>query len=86
MFWPPEARGVLAPRTGIKPACPALEGEVLTPGLPGKSRSCSSHLPHLHTAPKLPRCPMNPSRPTKHGDPEQLRRQDKHRTLNKQGH
>ena len=28
---------ILAPRPGIEPAPPALEGEVLTTGLPGKS-------------------------------------------------
>ena len=33
----PEACGILAPQPGIKPAPPALEGEVLTTGLPGKS-------------------------------------------------
>ena len=27
---------ILAPRPGIKPALPALAGEVLTTGLPGK--------------------------------------------------
>ena len=32
-----EARGILAPWSGIEPASPALEGEVLTTGLPGKS-------------------------------------------------
>ena len=39
MFWffGCEARGILAPRAGIKPAPPALEGEVLTTGLPAKS-------------------------------------------------
>ena len=37
MFWffGQEARGILAPRPGIEPAPPALEGEVLT-GPPGK--------------------------------------------------
>jgi len=29
--------GFLAPRTGIKPGPPALEGKVLNTGLPGKS-------------------------------------------------
>ena len=33
----PEARGVLAPWSGTKPAPPTLEGEVLTTGPPGKS-------------------------------------------------
>ena len=39
MFWffGGEACGILAPRPGIEPAPPALEGEVLTPGPPGKS-------------------------------------------------
>ena len=39
MFWffGREACGILAPRPGIEPAPPALEGEVLTTGLPGKS-------------------------------------------------
>ena len=39
MFWffGREACGILAPRLGIKPAPPALEGEVLTTGPPGKS-------------------------------------------------
>ena len=33
----PTACGILVPRTGIKPACLALEGGFLTPGAPGKS-------------------------------------------------
>ena len=39
MFWffGSEARGILAPRPGIEPAPPVLEGEVLTTGRPGKS-------------------------------------------------
>ena len=39
MFWffGHEACGILAPLPGIKPTTPALEGEVLTTGLPGKS-------------------------------------------------
>ena len=39
MFWVfgREACGILAPRPRIKPAPPALEGEVLTTGPPGKS-------------------------------------------------
>ena len=32
-----EAFGILAPRPGIEPAPPVLEGEVLTSGPPGKS-------------------------------------------------
>ena len=39
MFWffGHKARGILALRPRIKPAPPALEGEVLTTGPPGKS-------------------------------------------------
>ena len=39
MFWlfGHEKYGILAPWPGIKPTTPELEGEVLTPGLPGKS-------------------------------------------------
>ena len=39
MFWffGHKACGILAPRLGIEPAPPALEGEVLTTGSPGKS-------------------------------------------------
>ena len=36
-FFGHEACGILAPRLGIEPALPALEGEVLTAGLLGKS-------------------------------------------------
>ena len=35
LFFGQEARGLLAPRSGIKPAPPALEGKVLTAGSPG---------------------------------------------------
>ena len=40
MFWffGPEACGILAPRTGIEPTPPALEGKVLATGPPGKSQ------------------------------------------------
>ena len=40
MFWffGHEACGILAPQPGIEPAPPALEGEVLTTGPPGKSQ------------------------------------------------
>ena len=40
MFWffGPEANGILVPQPGIEPRPPALEGEVLTTGAPGKSR------------------------------------------------
>ena len=39
-FFGREACGILAPRPGIEPAPPALEGEVLTTGPPGKSLEC----------------------------------------------
>ena len=35
-FFDPEANRILAPPPGIKPALPAVEGEVLTTGPPGK--------------------------------------------------
>ena len=31
--------GILTPPSGVKPAAPALEGEILATGLPGKSLS-----------------------------------------------
>ena len=46
MFWifGCEACGILAPQPGIEPTLPALEGEVLTTGPPGKSlRSILKH-------------------------------------------
>ena len=36
-FCPPVMWGILAPQPGIELTPPALEGEVLTTGLPGKS-------------------------------------------------
>ena len=42
-FWPhPTACGILVPQPAIEPRPPALEGRVLTTGLPGKSRYYSS--------------------------------------------
>ena len=41
-----KACGILAPQPGIEPAPPALEGEVLTTGPPGKSL-CSENLTSL---------------------------------------
>ena len=40
MFWFSgcEACGILVPQSGIEPTPPALEGEVLTTGPPGKSQ------------------------------------------------
>ena len=39
-FFDLEACGILASWPGIDPAPPALEGEVLTTGLPGKFSIC----------------------------------------------
>ena len=43
MFWSfgSEACRILAPQPGFKPAPPALEGEVLSTGLPGKTQYSS---------------------------------------------
>ena len=43
MFWffGLEACGIEAPRPGIKPVLPALDGKILTTGPPGKSLSGS---------------------------------------------
>ena len=38
-FFGLETCGILAPQPGIKPIPPALEGEVLSPGLPGSPPS-----------------------------------------------
>ena len=37
MFFGPKAYGILSPQPGIRPVPPALEGDVLTTGSPGKS-------------------------------------------------
>ena len=39
-FFGHKACGILAPRPGMEPAPPALEGEALTTGPPGKSLNC----------------------------------------------
>ena len=39
-FFGHEACGILAPRQGIKPTTPVLEGKILTTGPPGKSPYC----------------------------------------------
>ena len=46
MFWffGRQACGILATRPGIQPATPAVEGEVLTSGPPGKSLGCNFQL------------------------------------------
>ena len=51
MFWffGLKACGILAPRPGIEPAPPALEGEVLTTGPPGKSPDILFN--HIHLFP-----------------------------------
>ena len=41
-FFVHTACGILAPRPGMEPAPPALEDEVLTTGLPGKSHDAFS--------------------------------------------
>ena len=38
-FFDLETCGILAPQPGIKPIPPALEGKVLSPGLPGSPPS-----------------------------------------------
>ena len=38
-FFGPEAWGILAPQPGVEPTPLALEGKVLTTGLPGKEYS-----------------------------------------------
>ena len=54
-FFGHEACGILAPGPGIEPTSPALEGEVLTTGLPGKSPQCLFFLTFcgLHLTPEL---------------------------------
>ena len=46
MFWffGCKGCGILAPPPGIEPALPALEGEVLTTGPPGKSQNLSFYM------------------------------------------
>ena len=41
-----EACGILAPQPGIEPPPPALEGEVLTIGQPGRSLLCFLYFHH----------------------------------------
>ena len=43
-FFGHKACGILAPQPGSKPALPALEGEVLTTGPPGKSHHQTAKL------------------------------------------
>ena len=49
MFWffGHEACGVLVPQPGIEPTPPALEGKVLTTGLPGKSLESFKEIPSV---------------------------------------
>ena len=44
-FFGLESCGILAPQTGIEPAAPALESEVLITGLPGKSLEEATLIP-----------------------------------------
>ena len=46
-FWGHETCGILAPWPGIEPAPDALEGEVVTTGLPGKSLGADCFLPGI---------------------------------------
>ena len=54
MFWffGHEACGILVPQPGVKPTPPALEGEVLTTGPPGKSPDL--HFYSFHSSIPLP--------------------------------
>ena len=49
MFWCFDCKpcGILAPRPGIEPTPPALEGKVLTTGLPGKFLKLLGSIPIL---------------------------------------
>ena len=49
----PEACGISAPRLGIKPVTPALEGGFLTTGLLGKSAAGLGQIPMLPTFPVM---------------------------------
>ena len=65
-FFGHNACGILAPQPGIEPAPPALEGEVLTTGPPGKSLSHvlrKEYLVSSRSAPCLP-CPVGAGRST----------------------
>ena len=59
MFWffGHEACGILSPLPGIKPSPPALEGEVLTTGPPGKSQHYCFYL-FVYYASKLLHFPL----------------------------
>ena len=47
-----EACGILGPELGIEPTLPALEGELLAPGLQEKTLpECPLHLPPAHSSP-----------------------------------
>ena len=55
MFWffELEACGILAPQPGIEPTPPAVEGEVLTIGLPGKSPHLVAFSCHVCLSPQI---------------------------------
>ena len=69
VFWFPgyEACGIVGPELGIEPALPALDGELLAPGLPEKTLPvCPLHLPPAHSPPWREQHCENASRVLKH--------------------
>ena len=48
LFFGYKACEILAPGPGIEPTSPALEGEVLTTKLPGKSLCCFTLILHIY--------------------------------------
>lgn len=59
-FFGREVCGILAPQPGMEPVLSALEGNVLTSGLPGKSLSGLFQV--LHLSPELLLALFNPTR------------------------
>ena len=59
-FFGHEAYGILAPRPGNEPTPPALEGEVLTTGPPGKSQCSFLDIAKFPSTGTIPLCfPLN---------------------------
>ena len=58
LFFGPKTCGMLTPQLGIEPPTPALEGEVLTTGLPGKSPKLYA-LESRHALVLKPQCPAH---------------------------
>ena len=52
-FFGHEAHGIFPPPPGIEPTPPALEGEVLITGLPGKSQECPFLSIQLYVVPEV---------------------------------